>query len=110
MAGVSLAFLLNGRRDVVLLEAAGSLGGNVESVSIELDGESFPVDIGAQYFNPALYPNYLNLIDLLGLTPQMHSSPATITEFSDGEAKPRFLSPLLPGRAWPLLDPGTCRD
>lgn len=104
MAGVSLAFLLNGQRDVVLLEASASLGGNVQSVNIELDGQSFPVDIGAQYFNPALYPNYINLIDLLGLAPQAHSFPATITEFSDGEAKPRFLSPLLPGRAWPLLE------
>ena len=105
MAGVSLAFLLDGKRDVVLLEASASLGGNVQSVNIELEGQTFPVDIGAQYFHPALYPNYVNLIDQLGLTPEVHSFPATITEFADGEAKPRFLSPLLPGRAWPLVEP-----
>jgi predicted NAD/FAD-binding protein len=104
MAGVSLAFLLNGERHVVLLEAAASLGGNVQSVEVELDGQSFAVDIGAQYFNPALYPNYVNLVNLLGLSPEVHLFPASITEFSSGEAKPRFLSPLLPGRAWPLLE------
>ena len=105
MAGVSLAFLLNGKRDVVLLEAGASVGGNVQTVPIELDGQTFPVDMGAQYFNPVLYPNYVNLIDLLGLAPEVHSFSASITQFANGEANPRFVSPLLPGRAWPLLEP-----
>ena len=38
MAGVSLAWLLNGAVDVVLLEGRASLGGNVQSVAVELDG------------------------------------------------------------------------
>ena len=52
IAGVSLAWLLDGQRDVVLIEAASAIGGNVRNVAIELDGASFVVDMGAQYFHP----------------------------------------------------------
>jgi predicted NAD/FAD-binding protein len=105
MAGVALAWLLDGKRKVVLLEAAAALGGNVQSVPVDLDGQSFVVDIGAQYFNPALYPTYVKLLKLLGLEPEIHSFSTTITLDEAGEGTPRFISPLLPGRAWPLVAP-----
>jgi uncharacterized protein len=59
MAGVSLAWLLDGERDVVLLEAQPEIGGTVQSVAVDLDGQSFVVDIGAQYFNPGPYPSIM---------------------------------------------------
>ncbi len=40
MAGVSLAWMLDGERDVVLLEARDSIGGNVQSVDVDLLGGS----------------------------------------------------------------------
>ena len=40
MAGVALTWLLDGERDVVLLEARDSIGGNVQSVEVELDGQT----------------------------------------------------------------------
>src|SRR5437764_15151149 len=58
MAGVSLAWLLDGAFDVTLIEARRSIGGNVRTVDVDLDGSRFAVDIGAQYFHPALYPIY----------------------------------------------------
>src|SRR4051794_28206197 len=67
MAGVSLAWLLDGAFDVTLIEARGSIGGNVQTVDVELDGSHFAVDIGAQYFHPALYPLYSLLLEQLGL-------------------------------------------
>ena len=38
MAGVSVAWLLDGQRDVVLLESRDSIGGNVRTLDVELDG------------------------------------------------------------------------
>ncbi|PWU02176.1 MAG: hypothetical protein C5B51_21375 [Terriglobia bacterium] len=105
MAGVSMAWLLDGKRDIVLLEAAASLGGNIQSIPIQLDGYSFTVDMGAQYFNPGPYPTYFQLLFLLGLLRQTHSFPASITLQAAGEAMPRFVSPVLPGRVWPILAP-----
>jgi predicted NAD/FAD-binding protein len=103
MAGVSLAWMLDGQREVVVIEARDSIGGNVQSVPVQLDGQNFIVDMGAQYFNPALYPTYVKLLSLLGLSADSHSFAASITEFAPGEQTPRFVSPVLPGRAWPLL-------
>jgi predicted NAD/FAD-binding protein len=110
MAGVALAWLLDGERDVVLLEARDSIGGNVQSVDVELDGQSFPVDLGAQYFHPGPYPLYTALLTALGLYPPggadtggAHAFPASITLAADTEPALRFVSPVLPQRAWPLF-------
>jgi uncharacterized protein len=111
MAGISLAWLLEGQRDVVLLEARDSIGGNVQSVEIDLDGHQFVVDIGAQFFHPGPYPLYTALLAFLGLYPPgsatpnpAHSFPASIT-LSTGTTA-RFVSPIFPNRTWPLLASG----
>ena len=103
MAGLSLAWLLDGQRDVVVLEARNSIGGNIQSVPVQLDGQDFVVDMGAQYFNPGPYPTYVKLLNTLGLMGDAHSFTASITQFAPGEDNPRFVSPVLPGRVWPLL-------
>jgi predicted NAD/FAD-binding protein len=110
MAGVSLAWLLDGQRDVVLLESRPSVGGNVQTIDVDLDGQTVAVDIGAQYFHPGPYPLYTALLTSLGLYPSgdpegTHAFPASITVTGAGEAIPRFVSPVVPERAWPLIDP-----
>ena len=112
MAGVSLAWLLDGTCDVVLLEARPSIGGNVRSIEVDLDGQPFVVDMGAQYFHPAAYPAYAALLEGLGLydpasveTSHAHAFPASITLSAVAEPKPRFVSPVLPDRWWPFAAP-----
>lgn len=112
MAGVSLAWLLDGAYDVILLEARDSIGGNIRSVDVELDGHPFVVDMGAQYFHPASYPIYTALLDHLGLhdpdsseASQTHPFPASITLTAGVQSTPRFVSPALPERWWPFVAP-----
>src|SRR5262245_39989260 len=111
MAGVSLAWLLDGARDVVLLEARDSIGGNVQSVDVDLDGAHIVVDMGAQYFHPRAYPVYTTLLQLLGLPAPASSASATrpftasITLTAGSEPTPRFVSPVLPDRWWPFFAP-----
>ncbi len=110
MAGVSLAWLLDGACDVVLVEARSSIGGNVRSLDVTLDNQTFVVDLGAQYFHPGPYPLYTALLASLGLYPPgpagdgpSYSFPASITLAADGEATPRFVSPIVPDREWPIF-------
>ena len=110
MAGVSLAWLLDGQYEVTLLEAAPTIGGNVRGVEVDLDGHQFVVDIGAQFFHPGPYPVYTALLTSLGLFPPAPASPlsahsfaASITVAAQGTPLPRFVSPVLPERSWPLL-------
>jgi len=111
MAGVSLAWLLDGARDVVLLEARNAIGGNVQTIDVDIDGQHVPVDIGAQYFHPGPYPIYTELLTSLGLFPPSgdpaaaNPFPASITLSAHGEAMSRFVTPIVPERTWPLLDP-----
>jgi predicted NAD/FAD-binding protein len=112
MAGVSLAWLLDGACDVILLEASDSIGGNVQSVEVDLDGSRFAVDIGAQYFHPVLYPAYTALLEHLGLGDPASSEPrftrafpASITLTAGLQSTPRFVSPALPERWWPFFAP-----
>lgn len=109
MAGVATAWLLDGQAEVTLFEAAPVLGGNVRTVQVAQGGHSWAVDVGAQFFHPGPYPTYVALLEQLGLFPaatgESHSFTASITVDAVGEAYPRFVSPALPDRAWPLLAP-----
>lgn len=109
MAGVALAWLLDGVCEVVLLEARAALGGNVQTVELDLEGEAYSVDTGAQFFHPGPYPTYVKLLESLGLYPSAtgasHAFPASITVQEPTELRPRFLSPVVPGRVWPVLAP-----
>ena len=112
MAGVSLAWLLDGAYDVTLLEARESIGGNIRSVDVALDGHEFVVDMGAQYFHPGPYPVYTTLLEQLGLfdpdaveQSAAHGFPASITMTAGVAATPRFVSPILPDRWWPFFAP-----
>jgi hypothetical protein len=111
MAGVSLAWLLDGVRDVILLEARDTVGGNVQSVEVDLEGHRFMVDLGAQYFHPGPYPVYTALLRELDLYDpdssdgSAHSFPASITLTAGIGDMPRFVSPVLPQRRWPFFAP-----
>jgi predicted NAD/FAD-binding protein len=109
MAGVACAWLLDGTHDVTLFEARASIGGNVRTVPITVGADTWFVDMGAQFFHPGPYPAYVELLGQLGLYPPgagpSHSFTASITLDVAGDATPRFVSPVLPGRAWPLAAP-----
>jgi uncharacterized protein len=108
MAGVSLAWMLDGVHDVVLFEARDTPGGNVRSVELELEGVPFVVDVGAQYFHPEAYPLYTALLRYLGLHQPGSTAgvtrpfPASFTLTSGLQSPPLFVSPALPERWWPL--------
>jgi hypothetical protein len=88
----------------VLIEGRNDIGGNARTVNVEIDGQSFKVDVGAQYFHPGPYPTYVKLLEYLGLFPsECRSFPASITVDAAGEPTPRFVSPVIPDRVWPLL-------
>jgi len=107
MAGVACAWLLDGICDVRLFEARDSLGGNIRTVPLELGGQTRAVDLGAQYFHPGPYPTYVQLLEQLGLWPvatgEARAFVASITLDAPNEILPRFVSPILPGRVWPLV-------
>jgi len=110
ITGVALAWLLDSHYDVTLLEGRAAIGGNVHGVDVEIGGQVYTVDIGAQFFHPGPYPLYTTLLAALGLYPPDPAKPvgarafsASITLAAAAEPFPRFVALELPGRAWPLF-------
>lgn len=111
LAGVATAWLLEGW-PVDLFEARPVLGGNIRTFEADIAGQAVPIDLGAQYFHPRVYPTYEGLLARLGIVDRENPSESkvfvapssvTMTRLSDGE--PLFVSPVVPSRLWPLTEP-----
>jgi predicted NAD/FAD-binding protein len=68
IAGLSAAWLLSSRHDVVLFEADGRLGGHANTTEApNASGAATPVDTGFIVYNEPNYPNFTALVDHLGV-------------------------------------------
>ncbi|NJC42546.1 putative NAD/FAD-binding protein [Brevundimonas alba] len=85
ISGLSCAWLLNQRHDVVLYERADRLGGHTHTVTANTASGPTAVDTGFIVFNEATYPNLIALFDHLGV-----ASRATDMSFSVSLEEGRF--------------------
>ena len=70
ISGLSAAWLLSRRHEVVLYEANDYLGGHTDTHSVEVDGRTLEVDTGFIVHNPTNYPLLTRLFDELGVASQ----------------------------------------
>jgi uncharacterized protein len=67
VSGLSAAWLLHPRHDVTIYEKAGRIGGHSNTVCATLGDDQLSVDIGFIVFNPTTYPNFVELLRVLGV-------------------------------------------
>jgi len=67
ISGLGAAWLLSRGHQVTLFEQDDRLGGHSNTIDVELDGISHPVDTGFIVFNRVTYPNLCGLFGLLGV-------------------------------------------
>ena len=67
IAGMSAAWLLSQRHDVVMYEKADRLGGHSNTVYVDTSLGRTPVDTGFIVFNERTYPNLIVLFEHLGV-------------------------------------------
>lgn len=110
IAGVSTAWLLDGAYAVDLYEARDRLGGNVQTIDVEVGGAVVPIDLGAQHFHPRVYPTYMRLLERYGLGALDATDgtgavevPGSIT-MTDPRGEALFVAPRIPDRVWPLRE------
>lgn len=70
ISGNLAARLLATRHDVELFESAHYFGGHTNTVDVELDGQTYPVDTGFMVFNDRTYPNFCRMLELLEVPAQ----------------------------------------
>jgi uncharacterized protein len=67
ISGLTAAYKLNPHHDITVFEAADRLGGHTATIDVELDGKAYKVDTGFIVYNDWTYPNFINLMDELGI-------------------------------------------
>ena len=77
ISGLVSAYHLHRNHEVTVFEANDYIGGHTNTVDFELDGRSYSIDTGFIVFNDHTYPNFINLLNELGV-----ESQPTIMSFS----------------------------
>ena len=67
IAGLTSAYLLNRRHQVSVFEASDWVGGHTHTVDVEVGGRSYAIDTGFIVFNDWTYPNFIRLLEILGV-------------------------------------------
>jgi len=70
ISGLAAAFVLQREHEVAVFESSERVGGHTHTVDIEIGGRSYAVDTGFVVYNEATYPNFVRLLDLLGVGSQ----------------------------------------
>ncbi len=70
ISGNLVARLLHSDHDITLFEAGSYPGGHSNTVTCQLDGQSYDVDTGFMVFNDRTYPNFCRLLDMLEVDAQ----------------------------------------
>ena len=70
ISGLTAAYLLSKKHNVTVFEKNDYIGGHTATVDIEKDGVPYAIDTGFIVFNDKTYPNYLALLDEIGVGKQ----------------------------------------
>ena len=73
ISGLVAAHRLSGAHEVSVFESASHIGGHTHTVDVSHDGRSYAVDTGFIVFNDWTYPNFVKLLDELGVAWQPSS-------------------------------------
>ena len=70
ISGLTAARLLQPNHDITVFESAPLIGGHTNTVDVETDEGQFAIDTGFIVFNDRTYPNFIALLDELGVASQ----------------------------------------
>ena len=65
------AYHLNKNHDITVFEANNYVGGHVNTIDFDLDGDLFSIDTGFIVFNDKTYPNFITLLEELNIQDQL---------------------------------------
>ncbi|MFV3402713.1 MULTISPECIES: NAD(P)/FAD-dependent oxidoreductase [Pseudomonas] len=70
IAGLTCAHLLSRKHEVTVFEAEQWVGGHTHTLDVDWKGKHYAIDTGFIVFNDWTYPNFIRLLDTLGVASQ----------------------------------------
>lgn len=70
IAGMTSAYLINKKAAIKVYEANDYIGGHTATKKVELSGKEYSIDTGFIVYNEWTYPNFIKLMDTLGVKSQ----------------------------------------
>ncbi|WP_339723976.1 FAD-dependent oxidoreductase [uncultured Paraglaciecola sp.] len=70
ISGLTCGHLLHQKHDLTLFEANGYIGGHTATKDVEVNGRKYAIDTGFIVFNDWTYPNFIKLMDKIGVQSQ----------------------------------------
>ena len=79
ISGLTCAHLLHKEHDITVFEANDYIGGHTATKQVEVDGNQYAIDTGFIVFNDWTYPNFIKLMDKLGVERQPTEMSFSVT-------------------------------
>lgn len=70
IAGLTAAYLLHRHHDITVFEQDDRIGGHTATIDVAIDGIDYAIDTGFIVYNDWTYPNFIRLLDTLGVASQ----------------------------------------
>lgn len=71
ISGLSAAYLLNRDHDITVFESEDRIGGHTATIDVTVDGTDYAIDTGFIVYNDWTYPNFIRLMDEIGVESQV---------------------------------------
>ncbi|MGQ7299934.1 NAD(P)/FAD-dependent oxidoreductase [Marinobacter nauticus] len=84
VSGLTAAWLLADEHDVHLFEAGDYAGGHTNTEQVEVGGRTWPVNTGFIVFNDWTYPNFIKLMDRLGVASEVSNMSFSVDCHASG--------------------------
>ena len=83
ISGLTSAYLLNRNHDITVFEANDYIGGHTHTHNIKIKDKENAVDTGFIVYNERTYPNFIKLLDTLGVERQLSTMGFSVKSASE---------------------------
>ena len=101
ISGLTSAYFLCGAHEVTVFEANDYIGGHTNTIDVRLGGKVYPVDTGFIVFNLKTYPNFVKLLQQLGV--EWQDSDMSFSVQCAATRAMEDATTSLPTRTWEMI-------
>ena len=83
ISGLTSAYLLNRNHDITVFEANDYIGGHTHTHNIKIKDKEYAIDTGFIVYNERTYPNFIKLLDTLGVERQLSTMGFSVKSASE---------------------------